>query len=151
MVLILVLGVLLALAALAAYTFWGVLKIQTPTNGPSIKSEDRRGTALLIIDVQADFTKETGSRKWDPEYLQSRLDQINALAELAKQKSWPIIAIRHVYQVGTPTFWSACWEEGWERKALLASRWIPASQQSRIWILRSPKVMPLASRNSQHF
>ncbi|EEA92592.1 cysteine hydrolase family protein [Pseudovibrio sp. JE062] len=98
MVLILVLGVLLALAALAAYTFWGVLKIQTPTNGPSIKSEGRRGTALLIIDVQADFTKETGSRKWGSDYLQSRLDQINALSELAKQKGWPIIAIRHVYQ-----------------------------------------------------
>ncbi|WP_208989433.1 hypothetical protein [Pseudovibrio sp. POLY-S9] len=51
-VLILVLGALLCVAALAAYTFWGVLNIQTPTNGPSIMFEGRRGTALLVIDVQ---------------------------------------------------------------------------------------------------
>ncbi len=94
----LVVGVLVCVAALAAYTFWGVLKIQTPTNGPSVKSEGRAGTALLIIDVQKDFTKEVGSRKWEPDYLRSRIEQINALAGQARRDNWPIIVIRQVYK-----------------------------------------------------
>ncbi|KZL25551.1 nicotinamidase/pyrazinamidase [Pseudovibrio sp. WM33] len=97
-VLILVLGALLCVAALAAYTFWGVLNIQTPTNGPSIMFEGRRGTALLVIDVQSDFTKKTSSRSWEPDYLQARLNYINALGELAQQKGWPVISIRQVYK-----------------------------------------------------
>ncbi|KZL13910.1 nicotinamidase/pyrazinamidase [Pseudovibrio sp. Ad26] len=96
--LILVLGALLCVAALAAYTFWGVLNIQTPTNGPSIMFEGRRGTALLVIDVQSDFTKETSSRKWEPDYLQARIDYINALGALARDKGWSVISIRHVYK-----------------------------------------------------
>ncbi len=88
----------MCVAALAAYTFWGVLKIQTPTNGPSIKSEGRTGTALLVIDVQTDFTKDVGSRKWDPDYLHSRIEQINALGAQARRDNWPVIAIRQVYE-----------------------------------------------------
>ncbi|GHB22907.1 hypothetical protein GCM10007094_08920 [Pseudovibrio japonicus] len=88
----------MCVAALAAYTFWGVLKIQTPTNGPSVKSEGRAGTALLIIDVQKDFTKDVGSRKWDPDYLRSRIEQINALGAQARRDNWPIIVIRQVYE-----------------------------------------------------
>ena len=95
---IVILGGLLCVAALAAYTFWGILDIQTPTSGPSIKFEGRSGTALLIIDVQSDFTKETGSRKWEPDYLQARIANINALGELARINGWPVIAVRHVFQ-----------------------------------------------------
>ncbi len=84
--------------AVVAYTLWDTMRLQTPSGGPSIRGEARNGTALLIIDMQTDFTREVGSRKWEADYLQSRLNYTNELAVFAKEQGWPVISVRHVYR-----------------------------------------------------
>ncbi len=80
------------------YTAWGMRKIGTPTSGPKIDLAQRSGTALLVIDMQQDFTEMTGSKAWEPDELQEVIKRINQRAKTAHQAGWPVITIRQVYE-----------------------------------------------------
>ncbi|MCR9214604.1 MAG: cysteine hydrolase [Proteobacteria bacterium] len=91
---------LVALIVLLAvgYTIWGMRKIGRPTTGPKIDLSQRTGTALIVIDMQRDFTEMTGPKSWEPEEAQRVIDGINHRAEFAHKSGWQVVTIRQVYE-----------------------------------------------------
>ena len=80
---------------LIAYTVWGMIRLQTPTQGPAIDPESRSGEALIIVDVQQDFTSEA---TYPSEAVDKALSRINRMTDEARARGVPIINIRHVFQ-----------------------------------------------------
>ncbi len=80
---------------LVAYTVWGMIRLQTPTRGPAIDPASRPGEALIIVDVQQDFTSEA---TYPSKSVDKALSRINRLTDEARARGVPIINIRHVFQ-----------------------------------------------------
>ncbi|USG62888.1 cysteine hydrolase family protein [Sneathiella marina] len=89
-----------ALVAGAIYTLYGMHRIGVATSGEKIDRSQRPNTALLIIDMQKDFTHLTGEKAWDTEYLEDRIALINTLAADAKKAGQPVITIRQIFAPG---------------------------------------------------
>lgn len=73
-------------------------RANTPTTGERIDISMRPNLALLVIDVQKDFTSIGGKHGWNETYLKSRLAMISTAAVKASEAEIPVIAIRHVYR-----------------------------------------------------
>lgn len=84
-----------ALALLAAYTVWGMVRMQTPTRGRAIDAGSRPGEALVMIDVQEDFTSPA---TYDQASVEQALSRINSLAADARQRGAPVLNVRHVFK-----------------------------------------------------
>lgn len=84
-----------ALVGLMSYTFWGMICMQTATKGPLIDLANRRGEAIVIIDVQEDFTSE---KTYPADAVEAVLSRINALAKNARRQGVPVINVRHVFK-----------------------------------------------------
>ncbi len=84
-----------ALLLLAAYTAWGMIRMQTPTRGKVIDPAVRTGEALVVIDVQKDFTS---GETYDAELVEQTLSRINLLARDARDKGIPVLNVRHVFK-----------------------------------------------------
>ena len=80
---------------LVAYTVWGMIRLQTPTKGPAIDPANRPGEALIIVDVQQDFTSEA---TYPSAAVDKALSRINTLTDDARRRGVPIINVRHVFQ-----------------------------------------------------
>lgn len=80
---------------LIAYTVWGMIRLQTPTRGPAIDLASRPGEALVIVDVQQDFTS---GATYPPEAVDKALLRINSLIDDARARGVAIINIRHVFE-----------------------------------------------------
>ncbi|WP_310618844.1 cysteine hydrolase family protein [Flexibacterium corallicola] len=80
--------------ALVFYTIYGKLKIERVSKGHPIDREGRPNTALLVIDVQEDFTQGL----WDEELLNEQLQGINHLVKQADTNEIPVLTIRQTYQ-----------------------------------------------------
>lgn len=94
-----------ALAAIAVLVVLFVLELRRelklahkPTAGERIDFSLRPNLALLIIDMQEDFTSVGGRYGWDEAYLKARIEAIDIMATKAKKAEIPVIAIRHVYR-----------------------------------------------------
>lgn len=83
-----------ALLLLVAYTVWGMIRMQTATRGGAIDAASRPGEALVVIDVQEDFTSPA---TYDPASVEKALSRINALAADAHDKGNPVLNVRHVF------------------------------------------------------
>lgn len=91
-VLVFIVAVLLLLAV---YTAWGMIRMQTPTAGRTIDSAARSGKAIVVIDVQEDFTS---GAIYDRGAVERTLSRINALARDAHEEGAPVLNVRHVFQ-----------------------------------------------------
>ncbi len=80
---------------LIVYTVWGMIRLQTPTKGLAIDPASRPGEALIIVDVQQDFTSEA---TYPSEAVDKALSRINTLTDDARRRGVPIINVRHVFQ-----------------------------------------------------
>ncbi|MFN4010305.1 MAG: cysteine hydrolase family protein [Pannonibacter sp.] len=72
--------------------------ISRPTSGPSIDPTTRPGRALVLIDLQPDFTRRTGKGAYSQADRARTIAHVNALAAEARQLGEPVIVLRHVWQ-----------------------------------------------------
>ncbi|WP_299867752.1 cysteine hydrolase [uncultured Hoeflea sp.] len=89
-------GLVAIVAALAIYTLWGMIRLQTPTRGPLIDRATRPGEALVIVDVQRDFTAT--EETYAPDMVEAAIGSINTLADRFHQSGAPVLNIRHVFK-----------------------------------------------------
>ncbi|PLW78401.1 cysteine hydrolase family protein [Cohaesibacter celericrescens] len=70
------------------------------TNRPKIvpiQPEERPNAALLVIDMQEDFTRNAGEKGHDEQSLTASVKAINQLTEIAKGADIPIIEVSHAF------------------------------------------------------
>ncbi|MBD8877993.1 cysteine hydrolase family protein [Roseibium polysiphoniae] len=85
----------------AGLVFWSVLvlrKLGTPTRGVKIDVKTRRRSALVIIDIQEDFTRNTGKNAFDPEERKQVLARTNRLISKARQDGEDVIFVQNVFR-----------------------------------------------------
>ena len=80
---------------LAAYTIWGMVRIQTPTKGSIIDLAARPGEAIVVIDVQEDFTS---GAVYEAAAVEEALSRINTVASEARTKGIAVLNVRHVFK-----------------------------------------------------
>lgn len=91
-------AILIGLIGLPIYSMYGIRKLATPTTGPVIDVDGREGKALLIIDMQEDFTARTGSGDWDAAALADCMDAIAVLAAETRARGEQVIVVRQVFE-----------------------------------------------------
>ena len=84
-----------ALAVFVAYVLNEIRKIGIPTTGPKIDKPARPGAALMVIDMQSDFTS---SPAWSTEQMDNALAQIQTQVAQARSNGMPVIEVRHVFR-----------------------------------------------------
>lgn len=91
-------AILIGLIGLPIYTYYGIRKIATPTTGPMIDADSREGEALLVIDMQADFTGRAGIGDWDAAALAGCMETITTLATHMQARGHPVVVVRQVFE-----------------------------------------------------
>jgi nicotinamidase-related amidase len=86
----------LLVVALLLYTLLGIYRLLTPTRGRPIDRIARPGEALLVIDMQQDFTRKTGPQGYDPARVEAAIASVNGLAREAHEKGVPVVSIRQI-------------------------------------------------------
>lgn len=79
------------------YFVWVVMISSAPTKGPMIERTARPGTALLVIDVQEDFTRNSPKPYADADRIRA-IDVINREIEAARQAGEDVILIKQVFR-----------------------------------------------------
>lgn len=75
----------------------GLWRIATPTRGPRINRAGRPGRALLLIDLQEDFTQPANLRfAWPEDRREAVFAAIRDLAADATARNLPVLTIRQV-------------------------------------------------------
>ncbi|WP_073954633.1 cysteine hydrolase [Thalassospira sp. TSL5-1] len=92
-----VLLAILLLAGIIGYTIYGYRRHLESTTGQKIDLNARPNSALLIIDLQEDFTKATGKNAYDPVLIKNAIAAINDLVTLANQNGHPVISVRQTF------------------------------------------------------
>jgi nicotinamidase-related amidase len=96
--------VVLVLLIGVGYTAQRLMRLQGPTQGTVIDTANRGQAALLVLDVQEDFTKDTKARQWPTGFVEERIARINALAAEAQMRGEPVITTRLIYEGGYTNF-----------------------------------------------
>lgn len=86
------------LMAVVAYTIYGHRRHLTPSQGKKINLAERPNSALLIIDLQEDFTTATGKNAYPPEMVDKLITAINGLVKTANANGSPVISIRQTFR-----------------------------------------------------
>lgn len=86
------------LVALIMYTLHLYRQHMTPTRGKKINLSDRPNSALLIIDVQEDFTLAAQRNAYKPATVETAITAINDLIGFANENGQPVIAVRQVFK-----------------------------------------------------
>jgi len=86
------------LAGLVLYTIKIMRKIGTPTRGNRIDPGKRLNTALVVIDVQEDFTRSTGANAFEPGYRDAAIAEINRSLEIARGDGTHVAFVKHVFR-----------------------------------------------------
>ncbi|MCK7610753.1 cysteine hydrolase family protein [Roseibium sediminicola] len=84
--------------ALVGYVVLSLRKLSTPTKGAAIDRAVRPETALVVIDVQEDFTRSTGKHAFDPEKRDAALAAISREIEACRAAGHRIAFIRNIFQ-----------------------------------------------------
>ncbi|MDK1490956.1 cysteine hydrolase [Sinorhizobium sp. 7-81] len=100
-------AILLAVALFTMRLRYELRRANTPTTGERIDISMRPNLALLVIDVQKDFTSVGGKFGWEEAYLKARLAMISTAVVKASEAEIPVIAVRHVY--GAPLIRLMIW------------------------------------------
>lgn len=85
----------LAAAGFVAYILRGIHLILTPTRGHKIDRAARPGEALVVIDMQEDFTRKA-KRGYDPADVEAAIGAVNSLAREARQAGIPVLSVRQM-------------------------------------------------------
>lgn len=88
----------LCVLALAGYIFVSLRKLSRPTSGAVIDKPDRPATALVVIDVQEDFTRNTGKHAFEPEKRDAALDAISREIEVSQAAGHQVAFVRNVFR-----------------------------------------------------
>lgn len=83
--------------ALSVYAIRALTAISRLTTGPVIDSEERPNQALLLIDLQGDFSRRTGKGAYGETVRAAAVAQANTLAAEARRLGEPVIVVRHVW------------------------------------------------------
>lgn len=86
------------LAGLVLYTLKIMRKIGTPTPGDRIDPGKRPNAALVVIDVQEDFTRSTGANAFEPGYRDTAIADINRAVEAARAAGTQVAFVKHVFR-----------------------------------------------------
>lgn len=91
-------AMLLLLAGLGACLGYYARKLATPTQGERIDLTQRPNVALVVIDVQEDFTRAPGKSAFAPELCERALTAINLELDAARYQDLEIAFIRNVFR-----------------------------------------------------
>ncbi|MHA7774215.1 cysteine hydrolase family protein [Roseibium sp. M-1] len=87
-----------AVLGVVAYMAYCLKKVGTPTRGTTIDRASRPGTALVVIDVQEDFTRNTGKHAFDEGLRDAALTAISKEIATARTAGHDIAFIRNVFR-----------------------------------------------------
>ena len=87
----------LSLALLVFLMANGLYRILNRPRATPINKVERPNSALLVIDMQEDFTRAGGKMAHDPERRLIAFHQINTLANEAHQLGIPVVEISHAF------------------------------------------------------
>jgi biuret amidohydrolase len=94
-----VIGVVsLGILGLVLYFGYFLRKLSTPTTGRPIAAGERPNSALIVIDVQEDFTRNSGKQAFDPIVREAALAAINREIEAARSSGTDVIFIKNVFR-----------------------------------------------------
>lgn len=91
------LGVALVVILFAVFIFYTMNKIFTPTTGAKIAAYTAPAKALLVIDVQEDFSGLKGKPPVPYANVGNQIANINKLVDKASQAGVHVVYIRHQY------------------------------------------------------
>ena len=91
------LGVALVVILFVVFVFYTMNKIFTPTIGEKIAAYAAPAKALLVIDVQEDFSGLKGKPPVPYKNVESQIANINELIDRATRAGIQIVYIRHLY------------------------------------------------------
>jgi len=80
-------------------------KLSTPTKGRCIDRASRPQEALLVIDMQEDFTRNSGKHAYADEARDAALEQINRRIADARQTGKHVVFIKNVFR-DAPVIWA---------------------------------------------
>lgn len=89
--------VVVVLLAVGSFLFFEFKKMNTPTTGPRISSYANPSGALLIIDVQDDYTGVSGKKEPIFKNVDKQIVAINKLIDKASSLGMQIVYIRHLF------------------------------------------------------
>jgi len=92
-----ILFVAILLVALIAYTLHGHRRHLNPSTGSKIDRTSRPNTALLLIDLQDDFTSDKAKYRYPDAAMKDGIQAINKLVETANINGSPVISIRQTF------------------------------------------------------
>lgn len=84
--------------ALIWYAARALSDISRPTSGSAIDPSTRPGRALVLIDLQPDFTRRNGKGAYSQPDRDRAIAHVNALAADARRLGEPVIVLRQVWQ-----------------------------------------------------
>lgn len=87
----------LILASIVFLMANGLYKLLNRPKICSIDQSERPNSALLVIDMQEDFTRSTGRFAHDPDARDVVITEINQLAASAHEAGIPVIEVSHVF------------------------------------------------------
>lgn len=90
--------IIFLLIALIAYSIFEFRRHLTPSTGKKIDLSKRPNSALLIVDLQDDFTKATGKNSYAPELVDNFITAINKLVDTANKNGAPVISVRQTFR-----------------------------------------------------
>lgn len=92
-------GVLaLCIAVGIFYVIFALARVGRPTRGPRIDRSARPNTALIVIDVQEDFTRNTGKHAYNGQATETALSEINKAVFEARSVGTPVAFIKNVFR-----------------------------------------------------
>lgn len=119
-----------------------ILYMGTPTKGEKIKAYDRPGRALLVIDIQEDFTGTTAQREmYSKADIEPVIATVNGVIGKALEKKWLIIYIRQEFE-GMPGIVTKVFMGG------VAAKGTPGSQVDKRISIRSDHNLSKAKGDS---
>ena len=90
--------IVILLIGAIAYTLYGHRHHLAPSKGKKINLSERPNSALLIIDVQEDFTSSDGKHAYPADMVDKLITAINELVEAANANGSPVISIRQTFR-----------------------------------------------------
>lgn len=103
-------GLILALGAYFAAD--ALLKYRNRPKLEPIDKDSRPNSALLVIDMQEDFTRAKGKLSYDQVRVSAANAKINQLAEAARKAHMPVVEISHVFSDPLVKFFVKCFAGG---------------------------------------
>ena len=91
-------GIGLCVLALLGYMFFSIRKLSVPTTGAAIDKAARPGSALVVIDVQEDFTRNTGKNGFDPGQRDAALTAMSREIAAARAGGDPVAFVSNVFR-----------------------------------------------------